>query len=409
MRISRPSRRALTTAAAALALGLLALPATADQQGGRRDGKHGGIWLAGDLHVHTTYSHDSYGGPADDNTAMDEAYTLGWSVGEQGEIARSRGLDYLAITDHNDVRSAADPAFGSAGLIWIPAYENSLSGHAQMLGTDVLHDNGTKSLADVQRLAREMRHRGGLLQINHPSDHDWERAYGHAYVPETVEVWNIGPWLYQHPLPASNDNDFSLAFWDAFLDAGHQVGATGGSDNHWRSVTPVGGVGQPTTWVFAREATTEGVLEALREGRTTIVHQPPAYSPTFVTMEADRNRDGDFESMVGDKVPAGTPLRVTVEAAPGSLLRLVTNGSRTLDLVEVTSADFTYTVDTPIDSSWIRAEVFMPDMPEERGQLTIACEAIDVFGEPMGGERTTLCRNNLTMLALTSPIYLSVD
>ena len=39
-----------------------------------------GEWLAGDLHVHTTYSHDSYGGPSDDNTGPEEAYILGWPV-----------------------------------------------------------------------------------------------------------------------------------------------------------------------------------------------------------------------------------------------------------------------------------------------------------------------------------------
>ena len=60
--------------------------------------------------MHTTYSHDSYGGPADDNTGPEEFYTLGWSVEEQFTHASTRGLDYLAITDHNDIRSQADPA-----------------------------------------------------------------------------------------------------------------------------------------------------------------------------------------------------------------------------------------------------------------------------------------------------------
>ncbi|MFP5297785.1 MAG: CehA/McbA family metallohydrolase [Actinomycetota bacterium] len=406
------SKRRVMISAAALAtcaVVVASLPATAEKKFGRRDDKHGGVWLAGDLHVHSTYSHDSYGGPHDDNTSIDEFYTLGWSVAEQGEIARSRGLDYLAITDHNDVRSVADPAFGSAGLLWLPGYENSLAGHAQMLGSTELHDNGTRSLQDVERLARELKQLGGAFQINHPSDHDWERSYGYAFVPETIEVWNIGPWLWQHPMPAANDNDFSLRFWDAFLDAGHEVGATGGSDNHWRSITPLAGVGQPTTWVFAREASPEGVLEALREGRTTIVHQPPSMSETFINMEADRNRNGEFESMIGDKVPSGAAVKVTVEGAPGTLLRLVTNGSRTFELVEVTGNDFTYTTEAPAGSTWLRAEVFMPDAPEQRGQLSFGCDAIDVFSGPAGGEPTTLCENRLTMLALTSPIYISQD
>src|SRR6266550_9285638 len=79
-----------------------------------------GEWVAGDLHVHTTYSHDSYGGPGDDNTGPDEAYTLGHSVTSQFAIAASRGLQYLAITDHNDIRSQSDPGFGSCGVIPVP-------------------------------------------------------------------------------------------------------------------------------------------------------------------------------------------------------------------------------------------------------------------------------------------------
>ncbi|HWL66736.1 MAG TPA: hypothetical protein VNP73_12235, partial [Actinomycetota bacterium] len=36
-------------------------------------------WLAGDFHVHTVYSHDSWGGPDDPGTPPDEAHTFGWT------------------------------------------------------------------------------------------------------------------------------------------------------------------------------------------------------------------------------------------------------------------------------------------------------------------------------------------
>src|SRR3954453_9554010 len=115
-------------------------------------GALGGRWVAGDLHVHTTYSHDSYGGPTDDNTGPEDGFTLGPTVTDDFAIARSRGLDFLAITDHNDVRSQSDPGFGSSGVLGIPAYENSLRGHAQMLGATHLYDNGDQSTASVLAL-----------------------------------------------------------------------------------------------------------------------------------------------------------------------------------------------------------------------------------------------------------------
>src|SRR4051812_33271742 len=136
-----------------------------------------GEWLAGDLHVHTTYSHDSYGGPGDDNTGLDEAYTLGWGVGDQFTIAGTRGLDYLAITDHNDIRSQSDPGFGSGGLIPVPAYENSLHGHAQMLGARRIYDSGDQSAQAVAAMAGELRADGGVFQANHPADPRWEYGY----------------------------------------------------------------------------------------------------------------------------------------------------------------------------------------------------------------------------------------
>src|SRR3954454_10577785 len=138
--------RALVLAAVVLAV--TAAPASAGQ------------WVAGDLHVHTTYSHDSYGGPTDDNTGPDELNTLGYPVAGDFALAATRGLDFLAITDHNDVRSQSDPGFGSSGVLGLPAYENSLHGHAQMLGATRVYSNGDSSTAAVRAAAHALRRDG---------------------------------------------------------------------------------------------------------------------------------------------------------------------------------------------------------------------------------------------------------
>src|SRR3954462_10897758 len=116
-----------------------------------------GEWLAGDLHVHTCFSHDVWGGLDDDNTGIEDANTLGHSVGDDFLLASVRGLDYLAITDHNDIRSQSDPGFGADGVIPVPGYENSLKGQGKMLGARKLYDAGDKSVAAVTKMAKDLR------------------------------------------------------------------------------------------------------------------------------------------------------------------------------------------------------------------------------------------------------------
>jgi hypothetical protein len=363
-----------------------------------------GEWLAGDLHAHTTYSHDSYGGPGDDNTGPEEAFTLGHSVGSQFTVAETRGLDYLAITDHNDVRSQSDPGWPGAGapVIGLPGYENSLDGHAQMLGATRLIESGT-SAAEVQAAADELRAApfGGAFQVNHPAegstafpdDIDW--ALGHEVVPDTVEVWNISR-LYQPPLPSASDNDSAVRFWEGFLDAGHRVAATGGSDNHYLATTAIQGVGQPTTWVYAEERSAAGVLEGLRGGHTFISNQPPNLGGPKLFIEADADRDGRFEAIAGDAVPPSASLRVRAVGAPGAMLRLVgTGGAELAEPVPVTSPAFKHRYDVPARTSWVRAELVLPDGESER---EAACDQM------FGGE-TTYCRNALGALAMTSAIF----
>lgn len=365
-------------------------------------GSRTGEWLAGDLHVHTCYSHDAYCGPGDDNTGAEDFYTLSGTVAERFTEAAVRGLDYLAITDHDDIRSVDDPGFGSAGVIGVGGYEGGFGGHGQVLGVRHKLPGGA---ADV---APAVRAEGGAFQINHPADDladpmdtcaetqnlDWENGY--SVVPDTVEVWNMGHFL-QPPLPAGNSNDDAEHFWECFLTDGRRVGATGGSDSHWLTLSLAAGVGNPTTWVFAPERSERGITQALREGRTSISMLPPAAGAARLVLEADADGDGVYEAMIGDTVPPGVAMRVRAEGTflPGFVKVRARDGEeagRTLldgaPLAPGGVVDFT----APDEPGWVRATLYQvrPDAPND------ACAVFE----------STYCRNQLIVGALTSPIYL---
>ena len=363
---------------------------------------HAGEWLAGDLHVHTTYSHDSYGGPGDDNTGAEAGYAFGFPVMGDFGIAAQRGMDFLAITDHNDVRASSDPGFGAFGIIGVPGYENSLSGHAQMLGATKLYAKPADptSAGDVQALAGSLRADGGVFQVNHPAnsetedpdDVDW--ALGYAVQPETVEAWN-GPRFWQPPLPSGNSHDDAIRYWQGWLDRGAKVAVTGGSDSHWVSTSQAQGPGQPTTYVYAEDRSVKGILDGLRAGRTMVSHQPPNLGGPMTFIEADANRDGRFESMAGDTVRPRTPLRARVTNAPGAFLRVVTDGgAEAFPPVRVTSADFTHRFKLPKRRTWAYAEVIHEDFAELRRER---CPNPQMWA---------YCRNRILVLGMSSALYL---
>lgn len=375
-------------------------------------------WLAGDFHVHTVYSHDVWGGPGQEDSNTDpfgkppesfaDLITYGWLPAEQARIAADRGLDFIEITDHDDVRAQIDGGWGSNGITWIPSYENTVrgAGHVQMHGATAVDSDEGGAVGVAQRL----REQGGAFQINHPSDGGWTNPDGSykfpGLIPDALEIWNLGVWLYHPPFPATNDHEFPLGLYNSFLDQGGKVAATGGSDNHWRATTPIQGVGQPTTWVCAADRSPQAIIDALKLSRTTLSHQPPINQGTFAYLEADADGDGNFEAMLGDTVTPGADLRAVVENAPGATLKLVTNGGEILATTQVTGASYSETFDVPEDSTWVRAEVFYPDGLDARRQLQPLCDASEeIIGAEKRDEENLYCENRLAVVALTSPVY----
>jgi hypothetical protein len=426
-------RRTLRLAAGlttGLALGagvLAALPAVAKPE--HHPKPPAGFWVAGDLHVHTIYGHDTCITPTEAwdpdstdraaRTTCEDPYVVGFAPATRLDDALTRGLDFVALTDHNNVVNQTDPdviAWKSAhpDFAVVPAYENSQPGHVQMLGARGCYAetglvpgatiNCDKAVTDrssvgENALADSLRADGGVFQVNHPSDGNWPSRFGYDVVPDTVEVWNIGPWAFQPPLPSSNDNDFSLRWYDGLLRAGNEVAVTGGSDSHWVSTAAVQGIGEPTTWVFVRKLTVAGVLEGLRAHRTFVSALPPATAGPQLFLEADRDGDGTFEAIAGSETSSRATFRVrTSGAVPGSVLRIVTDSGAFQQQLPV-SGVVTFRPGAggvPTAATFVRAELLAPDGADAR---QAGCD-------PVVGEQTTVCRNDLLMEALSSPVYI---
>ncbi len=197
-----------------------------------------------DLHVHTNYSKDGQ------NTVEDIL-----------RAAKARGLDGVAITDHNTTEGArhALEVCGQVapGLLVIPGEEVSTrSGHLIILGVtqDVPRD---MSVEDTIKAGHEL---GGTVVVPHP----YNRLRHGISIPEgadAVEVYNSRfIFGFHNHLARSRSKSKNLP-------------GVAGSDAHAAEF-----VGTAVTMVNTDHLTVQAVLKAIREGKTeAIVKRTPLH------------------------------------------------------------------------------------------------------------------------------------
>ncbi|HEY5805137.1 MAG TPA: CehA/McbA family metallohydrolase [Lysobacter sp.] len=227
-------------------------------------------WYRGDMHLHDAHS---------DGSCRSQAGTkVPCPVFLTAQAAAARGLDFIAITDHNTTSHAnaireLQPYFDR--LLLLPGREiTTFSGHANLFGSVAPLDFRVSDDRDWNAVLRDAQQLQAVVSINHPIRPSDERCMGCGWTPspaadlrllQAVEVVN----------GMDADTPYSgIPFWHAQLDAGHRLTAIGGSDNHdaGQSLSGQGGgaVGQPTTVVHARELSMPAILEGIRAGNVFV-------------------------------------------------------------------------------------------------------------------------------------------
>ena len=267
--IARIAAVALIAVGLMLAAKTVPLPAPASMMA------FGYVVLAGDFHVH--------------------GFPDGILPADAVRDAQRRRLDVIALTSHNSLRGwwlwTHAPSSGAGeGMIVLPGEElTSVGYHMAIVGLSRIvawHQPLTAS-------AREAHAQEAVAILAHPSGEAFKR-----YVTDDglravdgVEVAHPGSEI---------SNQARKDFVDIYRRAvtlNPRVAAIGSSDFHF-----LGPIGLCRTYLFARERTAAGVLDALRAGRTAAcdargrVYGPPE----LASVVAERCRDEAAAPPAGD-------------------------------------------------------------------------------------------------------------
>jgi len=288
--------------------------------------------LRGDLHVHTL--------------ASDGVHTLE----ELAWKAKRNGLDFLAITDHNQ-QVPAERLPRIPGVTMIPGVEwTHFQGHANFVGIDHPYDEPffTNNIEETRSRFESARRRGALIIINHPFEEICPFQFDYNALPfDCIEVWNG---------PMRESNLRAIGLWQQLLSAGKKIPISGGSDYH--RDTPFIFLGGPSMGVYAESAGTSDILAAIKQGHAFIT-----FAPNGPAVEISAG-----EAMMGDSVSWNDVKTMNIHVSglvTGDLLRVVTGDSSEVIFKAETDAEVTVNY-SMAGLGFARIEilrVFIPGLP----------------------------------------------
>ncbi|MGA8670051.1 MAG: CehA/McbA family metallohydrolase [Terracidiphilus sp.] len=314
-------------------------------------------WYRGDLHMHTAHS--------DGSCASQSGKMVPCPVFVSVQTAAARGLDFIAITDHNaDSQNNAlrelQPYFDR--VLLIPGREmTTFHGHFNMFGiTQFVDYRVTANGLDLNTVLRDIEAKGGIASVSHAEAPEGESCMGCQWMPtagadmnlfSAVEVINGGQIMFS-----------SAKYWDAQLRDGHRLAAIGGSDSHnaTHPPGPPGSIGWPTTAVEADELSVPAILKGIRAGRT------------FVDLTASHDKELDIEADSGGaharmgetlSVSGASTVHITVRTAgcTGSVVHLLLDGEEASAAAPVSASSANgspeFTISAGAGRHWLRAEV----------------------------------------------------
>lgn len=136
-----------------------------------------------DLHIHSNYSHDGES-----------------SVEEILHMAEERGLDAIAIADHDTVEGNRYAQTLDSPVLVIPAVEVSTKqGHLLVLGSSEPFDADK----DIYQTIAEARHRGAITILPHPF-HLWRHGAGISDCTTVAAVDAVESYNSRHLVGRAN-------------------------------------------------------------------------------------------------------------------------------------------------------------------------------------------------------------